>query len=88
MANDVYQKIPVERVKGFFKINRKEYSQNIVDFSEKCDILQQMDILANILSTKVSRLYLIVQLVSNFSSVTSLYLGGGGKSDDSSLLLY
>ncbi len=44
MSKDVYKKIPVERVKGFFKINGKEDFWNIVDLREKSDILEQTDI--------------------------------------------
>ncbi len=40
MSMGVYKKIPVERIKGFFKINGKEDSWNIIDFSEKGDILE------------------------------------------------
>ncbi len=34
MSKGVYKKIPVERIEGFFKINGKEDSWNIIDFTE------------------------------------------------------
>ncbi len=59
MSKGVYKKIPVDGIKGFFKINGKEDSWNIIDFSEKGDILKQTDVLDNIPSTEISRLIMV-----------------------------